>query len=268
MSVCPECDSSVSDWDDVCENCGARLESEREDPKKWGRVRTVLVYSVTGFLLLGAIVSVAERPTTRNVLSTVILLATMGVAIPRFRARLTRRHGIEFRRWTVVAVVIIGVVAAGVIADPAEHTSRTATDPDERIDEPADELLTKVNESTDWDEVTRNGTAETASGDYYGPAIITVNITVYESIADAETAYEKRAAELGDDPDAEPAVGHESVAYEEEDGSGLFDDTQVEHYRNQVLFRDSEVIVSLTTRGDTDVDYEEIARTVQQQFEE
>lgn len=139
-----------------------------------------------------------------------LLITASGLfALPVIRRKIAEENGVSVNRWATIAIVLI-LVVAGFALVPTDSTSTTSTPDDELIEANATALVPTVEDfEPGW-----RGDAENGRGDYYNfesENSLIYNVTVYDSIEEAEEAFEAQKPERSSVGDAD--YGDEAYRY-------------------------------------------------------
>lgn len=128
-----------------------------------------------------------------SVLSGVLILLAGVIALPIVRSRLKQSQGIGINRWATVAIVLALVVGGGATLDTGG--GQNGGGQSELIDQSEDGLVPTIDQfEAGW----RGGTEGNNTATYLNSETGTTlryNVTVYESVSEAESAMEDNRPE-------------------------------------------------------------------------
>lgn len=201
----------------------------RDDPTRAEALDRLGTYAAWGFGVLLLLAGVGNATDPASIPAAVLSIGLGLFLLPPVRRALESRSDVRFARWTVVAVVLVGVVAIGAVA-PNETTE--SADPAPEVDDPAAESTPDSDGAGTSSADAEFGVRVVYSGEWQGAVSVTESgSSRSESISGVGT----RTVDLGDDVDIV------SVNAQKQDDSS-------EELRVQIL-RDGEVVAEANTNS-------------------
>jgi len=191
-----------------------------------------------------------------QVVPGIILLATGLFAAPATRARIASESDIEFSRWIVVLVVIGGTLGGAALIDTNssgqsssvgsldESQAESSSGDDELVAKSADQIVPSIEQfDAGWiaGGSSYNDSTQTAEATFINDqAFLIYEVTRYDSINEAEQAYDRRVSEVRQDGLAT-------------DDGGFGDEGMLYKYSNTYVvieFREKNVVSSVQYSND------------------
>jgi hypothetical protein len=163
------------------------------------------------FLLILGIFSLVDG----QFVSGLIFLGTGAFAAPATRARMAAESDIEFSRWIVIIILIGGTLggAAFLDTDDSDQTStldsvdesqpETSSANDEVITTSAEQMLPTIDQfDAGWiaGDTSYNSSTQTAEAGFFNDqAFVFYGVTRYDTVNEAEQAYDRRVSQIRQD---------------------------------------------------------------------
>ena len=172
----------------------------------------IIAYPVGVILILSGIAGLFS-----SVVSGVLITLSGIIALPYFRSKLRQSQDISFSRWAVVGIVVLLVVAGGSTLDTG-GSSLSGSVNDEVIDVEAESLyITSSELEAGWN--VQSGETQWEYIDTEDDALVTINITSYDTVEIAEDSYQNQFEEQQDSGTSTESVnfGNEGFLFKQSD---------------------------------------------------
>jgi hypothetical protein len=188
-----------------------------EDQTRRITLGKIIAYPVGILLLMAALGGFIQG----QFLGGILILLGGIIALPIFRGRLSQNHNISLSRWATVVIVIVLVIGGGALLDPNASSPNSSnndpgdssgTDTPNLIEGPPETLLPTIEEfEPGW---TANDDEAPNEATFYNvdtETLLIYNISIHDSVGDAQTELENRQPENRATDDV--SVGDEGFLY-------------------------------------------------------